>query len=394
MVGQLFNRIEQTSCAMGQGRMDQYLLRYYRDDLAAGRITEESAVELAQCVWLHMSQVSEIKMNPVAAAGTEGFPQFCDISLGGQSSDGRDATTELSYLILESVRPLQITSPDLCVRIHANTPERFLHAVAETIKDGKGYPKLLNDEMVIPFYLANGISREEANDWTISGCCENRVIHTETNVTVNGGFNYGSAIEMTVRDGRLKVFQDLQFGVSTGDPRRWTSFDQLWTAFLAQIEHLVRHALTQQYVALKMGGSYFASPQTSMLHDLAMKHCRDLHTHGQWIPGGLDHSCLDSIGKATAVDSLAAIKHLIFDTQKLTWDQLLDAIEVDWEGHQDIRQMYVFGRTEIRQRHRLGGRHRLRHRHLPARDPAQISEAKQSVLHPALHPDHLPRPGR
>jgi pyruvate formate-lyase/glycerol dehydratase family glycyl radical enzyme len=337
--GQMFNRIEQTSCAMGQGRMDQYLLPFYQKDLAEGRITVESAQELLQCLWLQMSQVTEIKMNPVAAAGTEGFSQFCDVCLGGQTADGRDATTDLSYAILESVRPLQITSPDLCVRIHANTPEKFLHAVVETIKDGKGYPKLLNDEFVIPFYLANGASREEANDWTISGCCENRLINRETNVTANGGFNYGSAVEMTFRDGRLKVFKDLQFGVKTGDPRAWTSFDQVWKAFTTQIEHLVKHALTQQYVALKTAGNYFASPQTSMLHDLTMEHCRDLHTHGEWIPGGLDHSCLDSIGKASAVDSLAAVKHLVFDTKKLTWDQLLDAMEKNWEGHEDVRQI-------------------------------------------------------
>lgn len=337
--GQLFNRIEQTSCAMGQGRMDQYLLPFYQKDLAEGRITKESALELLQCVWLHMSQVTEIKMNPVAAAGTEGFSQFCDVCLGGLTPDGQDATNELSYLILESVRPLQITSPDLCVRIHANTPEKFLHAVVDTIKDGKGYPKLLNDEMVIPFYLANGVSRQEANDWNISGCCENRVINRETNTTANGGFNYGCAVEMAFRDGKLKVWKDLQFGVPTGDPRSWTSFDEVWNAFTTQVQHLVRHALTQQYVALNMAGKYFASPQTSMLHDLAMEHCRDLHTHGEYFPGGLDHSCLDSIGKGTAIDSLAAVKHLIFDTKKLTWDQLLTAIEEDWKGHEAVRQM-------------------------------------------------------
>ena len=337
--GQLFNRIEQTSCAMGQGRMDQYLLPYYQKDLADGTLTYDDAQELLQCVWLHMSEVTEIKMNPVAAAGTEGFSQFCDVCLGGQTADGQDATNELSYAILESVRPLQITSPDLCVRIHANTPEKFLHAVVETIKDGKGYPKLLNDEMVIPFYLANGITRKEANDWNISGCCENRVINRETNVTANGGFNYGCAVEMAFRNGKLKVWKDLQFGKQTGDPRSWTSFDDVWNAFTTQLEHLVLHALTQQYVALNMAGNYFASPQTSMLHDLTMEHCRDLHTHGEWIPGGLDHSCLDSIGKGTAIDSLAVVKHLIFDTKKLTWDQLLDAVEQNWEGHEDIRQL-------------------------------------------------------
>ena len=103
--------------------------------------------------------------------------------------------------------------------------------------------------------------------------------------------------------------------------------------------NLAKHALVQQHVALKLKSQYFAAPQTSMLHDLAMEHCRDLHTHGDYIPGAIDHSCLETIGKGTAVDSLAAVKHLIFDTKKLTWDQLLTAMEANWEGHEAIRQM-------------------------------------------------------
>jgi len=91
--GQMFNRIEQTSCAMGQGRMDQYLLPYYQKDFAEGRITKESAQELLHCVWLHMSQVTEIKMNPIAAAGTEGFSQFSDVCLGGQTPGGKTPLT-------------------------------------------------------------------------------------------------------------------------------------------------------------------------------------------------------------------------------------------------------------------------------------------------------------
>ena len=87
--GQIFNRIEQTSSALGQGRMDQYLLPYYRKDIAEGRITKESATELFHCLWLNMSQVVELKLNPVAAAGTEGFAQFSDVCVGGQTVDGR-----------------------------------------------------------------------------------------------------------------------------------------------------------------------------------------------------------------------------------------------------------------------------------------------------------------
>jgi pyruvate formate-lyase/glycerol dehydratase family glycyl radical enzyme len=337
--GQIFNRIEQTSSALGQGRMDQYLLPFYRKDLAEGRIAKDSAMELFHCLWIAMSQVVELKLNPVAAAGTEGFAQFSDVCVGGQTVDGRDATNELSYLILESIRGLQLTTPDTCVRIHANTPDAFLHHVVECIKDGKGYPKLLNDEMVIPFYLANGATLKEALDWNISGCCENRLPNRETNVTGSGGINYGSVVELTFRNGKLKVFNDLQFGVQTGDPRTWTSFDDVWKAFCAQTEHLARHALIQQHIAYQIKSKHFAAPATSMLHDLAMTECRDLHTHGDYFPGAIDHGSFEALCKGTAVDSLAAVKHLIFDTKKLTWDQLLTAMESNWEGHEAIRQM-------------------------------------------------------
>ncbi|MFO1475589.1 MAG: pyruvate formate lyase family protein [Verrucomicrobiota bacterium] len=337
--GQVFNRVEQTSSAMGQGRVDQYLLPYYRKDTAEGRLTKESATELLHCLWLQMSQVTELKLNPVAAAGTEGFSQFSDVCVGGLTPDGKDATNELSYLILESTRGLQLTSPDPCVRIHANTPDAFLHFVVECIKDGKGYPKLLNDEMVIPFYLANGATLKEAFDWHISGCCENRIPNRETNVTGGGGINYGSIVEMTFRRGKLKVLKDIQFGVQTADPRAWTSYDEVWKAFCTQLEHVGRHALVQQHVALRLKSRYFAAPATSMLHDLAMSECRDLHTHGDYFEGSIQHATFEAIGKGTAIDSLAAVKHLIFDTKKLTWDQLLAAMEANWEGHEAVRQL-------------------------------------------------------
>ena len=162
-------------------------------------------------------------------------PFFFLSGLGGQTADGRDATNDLTYLILDSTRALLITCPEPCIRVHANTPDRLLHHVAEVIKDGKGFPKLLNDEMVIPFYLAHGATLKEALDWNISGCCENRLINRETNVTGNGGINYGSAVEMTFRNGRLKALKDTRFGVQTGDPRSWKSYDDVWSAFCRQL---------------------------------------------------------------------------------------------------------------------------------------------------------------
>ncbi len=335
--GRVFNLAEQTSSALGSGRWDQVLLPYYQKDLAEGRLTSESATELLQCMWLNFWQCIELKLNPVAAAGTEGFSKYDDHCLGGRQPIVTPQRSD--HLILDSTRALAITSPEPCVRIHAESPDHLLHHVAEVIKDGKGFPKLLNDETVIPFYLAAGATLKEALDWTVSGCCENRLINRETHCSGNGALNYGAAIEMTLRNGRMKVLGDLKFGVETGDPRQWTSFEQVWDAFGAQILHLAEHVLTQQYVAMRIKPRYFAAPATSMLHDLAMAECRDLHTHGDYIPGSIDHSCFEAIGKATAIDSLAAVKHLIYDTKTLTWDELLTAVEDNWEGHEAVRQM-------------------------------------------------------
>ena len=193
--------------------------------------------------------------------------------------------------------------------------------------------------MVIPFYLANGATLKEALDWCVSGCCENRIPNRETNVTAGGGINYGSITEMTVRNGKLKVLHDLQFGLQTGDPRSWTSFDQVWDAFKAQMLHLADHVLIQQISRHAIEAGPFCRAA-----DLDAARSRDegmpRPAHARPVFRGR-HRSLDLRGdrQGTAIDSLAAIKHLIFDMKTLTWDELLAAIEANWEGHEATRQL-------------------------------------------------------
>src|SRR5512137_2826086 len=142
---------------------------------------------------------------------------------------------------------------------------------------------------------------------------------------------------MTLRDGEMKIDLEKQFGLKTGDPRTFKSYDDLRSAFTAQLENVVKHIMIQNYIAAAQKPRYIAAPLASTLHDLCMEAGRDLHTHADYIPGALDASCIDGLGGfATCIDSLAAIKHLIYDTKKLTWDQLLEALEKNWEGKEAI----------------------------------------------------------
>ena len=340
---QLFSRFEEmVGGQINNGRMDQYLYPTYKKDIEEGRITPEGAQELFQCLWINMMQSIESQMSPSMAKGREGFSHHETVTIGGQNTDGQDATNELSYVLLESTRPLKMSYPELGVRIHANTPDKFLHEVAETIKDGKGSPKMINDEFMIPWFLSNGIEKHEALDYAISGCSESRLPNRETHKTGNAGINYGAIMEMTLRDGKMKIYGQEQFGVKTGDPRDFKTYDDVFMAYVMQLEHSLKHIMIQVYTAMALKPKYIAAPMASLLHDLCMEHGRDLHTHGDYIPGALDASCIDGLGGfATSIDSLAVIKHLIYDTKKLTWDQLLDALENNWEGKEAIRQMCV-----------------------------------------------------
>lgn len=338
---QLFSRFEEmVGGQINSGRMDQYLYPTYKQDIEAGRITPEGAQELFQCLWLNIMQSTESQMSPALAKGREGFSHHETVTIGGQTPDGLDATNELSYVLLESTRPLPTSYPELGVRIHANTPDRFLHAVAEVIKDGKGSPKLINDEFMVPWYMGNGVEMWEALDYAMSGCSESRLPNRETHKTGNAGINYGAVMEMTLRDGKMKIYGEEQFGLKTGDPSNFKTYDDLWNAYKAQIENIVKHTMIQVYTATALKPKYIAAPLASLLHNLCMEQGRDLHTHGDYIPGALDASCIDGLGGfATCIDSLAAIKHLIYDTKRLTWDQLLNALEKNWEGEEAIRQM-------------------------------------------------------
>ena len=149
--------------------------------------------------------------------------------------------------------------------------------------------------------------------------------------------NLGAIVEMALHDGRVKFDGDERIGVSTGDPREFTSYDDLWNAFCLQAEHVLKHTFVQQYVADTLKSKFIAAPMCSMLHDLCMKECKDMHAGP--IDGALYLGFIDTLGFGTAIDSLAAIKKLVFDDKKLTMEELVEALDANFEGKEAIRQM-------------------------------------------------------
>ena len=334
---QLFSRLEQkTGATISNGRMDQYLWPYYERDVREGRLTREQAKELFQCMWLAMAQYQDLYVSPAGVKFNEGYAHWEAVTIGGVDAEGNDATNELTYLLLENKREFPLNYPDLAARIHSGSPERYLYEVAETIKDGAGFPKLINDEEVVRVLVSKGADFASANDYAVSGCTEVRMPNLDTFTTPCPFLNLGAVVELTLRNGRMKRYGDELLTIETGDVRTFTTWDELRNAFLAQERYILKIAFKQQYIANRTRPRHFASPLGSALHALCMESGTDLHQ--AHIPGGIDIGFFDFIGLGTAADSLAALKKTVLEDKSLSWEQVLSALDNDFAGAEAVRQ--------------------------------------------------------
>lgn len=337
---QMFSRVEQkTGTIISNGRMDQYLYPFYKKDIEAGIITDDEVQELFECMWVAMAQFIDLYLSDTGGAFNEGYAHWEAVTIGGQTKEGYDATNELTYILLKSKREFPLNYPDLAARIHTRSPKRYLYEVAETIKAGEGFPKLLNDEDIIPLLLSKGATFEEAYDYSVSGCAECRMPNRDTYTSPNAYINFAAALEMVIYNGRMLKYGDELLGLETGNFEDFKSFDELLQAYLKQQRNFIKHAFIQQREIIRLRAQHFATPLGSALHKL----CRDTYTdlHQPKIEGGIDLGYFEYMGFGTVIDSLAAIKKVVFEDKTITLSQLKEALEHNFEGYEAIRQLLL-----------------------------------------------------
>jgi formate C-acetyltransferase len=335
---QMFSRLEQkTGAVISNGRMDQYFYPFYKQDVDAKRLTDGRALELLECMWVGMAQYLELNLTPYSNEFSDGYAHWEAVTVGGQTPEGLDATNDLTYLFLRSKKELPLNYPDLAARIHARAPQRYLWEVAETIKEGSGFPKLFNDEEIIPQNLAKGAELKEIYDYAVSGCTEIRMPNRDTYTSGHGWINYAAALEMTLYNGRMLKYGDQLLGLETGDPCEFKTWEQFWSAYIQQQLNCIRNTFIQQRIIDSLRYKHFATPLGSALHDLCMAGCKDLHT--PQIEGGLNLGFFECVGYATVVDSLCAVKKLVFEDHKLGMAEVIEALRCNFEGKEDMQQM-------------------------------------------------------
>jgi len=318
---------------LSPGRIDQYLYSYYRRDLDEGRLTRERARELLQCYWIKHNYAYDYQGRVGANQGiNSSFGQL--ITLGGIGPDGQDASNDLTRLMLDVIGEMNLLEPKPNVRLHQNTPDDLLQRVAELVAQAQGSPFLLNfDEAAMRGLEWQGLPKEQLWDYAPVGCLENTLQGCDRSGTVDVNLNIAKAVELALNDGK-DMASGVQIGPRTGDPRTFRDFDAFFAAFKAQLRAILRHLIDAASEADAIRATFEPTPFLSALVDGCAESGRDI------TQGGARHNYItvEGIALATAVDSVAAVKKLVYEERKVSMDELLTALRSNFDGYEALRQ--------------------------------------------------------
>lgn len=326
---QLAIQVEDNAQGVCLGRFDQVMIDHYKKGLISGELTREKALELIQNFFIMLSVVERIR-SWADTAFFRGKPIFQNLTIGGIDPETRrDATNEMTYLVLDAIQNTRTVQPSHYVRWHRSSPEKFKMKVAETIRLGTGFPAVANDEVYIQAMMNRGYTYRDAADYCIIGCAEPGPAGLRGGRTGAAWYSLAKCLEMALHNGSDPVSgTTLHPNSSNKDLSTFASYDEAWEAFLEQARYYLRLIIImdnaidltyEEFIDEPLGG-LMACPETTLSRGKSIK------------KGGAkyDFSGNQTIGLANIANSLYAIKKLVFEDKIITGAQLLHAMKTDF----------------------------------------------------------------
>ena len=318
------------------GRLDQFMYPFYKKDKEEGRITDEEVLEILECLRVKVMQYNYVGGGKMQRAKWSGMARWNNLVIGGVTPDGKDATNELSYLILEAAKDCQTPHHTITIRVHEGTPEKLLLKGLEVVKTGMGMPAFIGDPSYIGYLTGEGVPLEDARNYTLSGCLDVN-LPGKSRTSAIGMFIVPKVLEIAIHNGfdpRLGI----QIGPKTGEFESFKTFDEFMNAFKTQLKYFMGLAAEEHNILLRAHTDLFPDAvHSALMHD-AIKVGRDVLDRVMPFENG---SVLNLVGMINVADSMAAVKKLVFDEKKITTKELKAALDANWEGngYGDIRKM-------------------------------------------------------
>lgn len=347
------------------GRLDQYLLPYWQKSMKAG-MDIEFGKEILKCFWIHCNTAYDAMIRTGCNQGiTAGYGQLFNLS--GLGKEGADMTNELTYVLLEVIDELSpILEPKPNVRLHRNSPPELLDRVVDMIAGSQGAPFLLNfDERSMAGMLRQAkkagceelINEDNVFDYASVGCLENTMCGNDRSATVDCNLNLLKALELALGNGReLQVYCDSLWGKpypptvdapQTGAIESFTTFEDFFAAFAEQVKYIVRKMVSLYDEMDAVRAEFSPTPYLSALVRGCAESGCDITQGG----AELKFITIETVTFATTVDSLLAIKYLVYDQKLCSLDELVEALQANWVGYEKLQAAAInkapkFGRDE------------------------------------------------
>ena len=324
----------ESHAAFAPGRFDQYVYPYYKRNIESGEITKVSAAELIDCLWIKFNET-----------GNE-LPQT--ITLGGTRRDGTSGDNDLTILCMDSTERLRVVNPSLMLRCHEDTPQAVMDRACKLIKTGIGFPQLYNDDLMCGSMLSAGATEEDARDAVPGGCVE-LSIQGKTNPWVGNFFNLPKCLLLALNDG-VDPTSGEQIGLQTGDsflpspkpsPAKrkggGEGFDDVMNGYKRQVAYFMELMAASENSHDVAQAEVTPFPFLSSLVSDCIKNGTDITAGG----ARYDFTEVQGVGIANVADSLAAIKKLVFQEQRISLNELVDAMKDNFENRENLRQMLL-----------------------------------------------------
>ena len=333
------------------GRADQYLFPLWERSLKEG-MDREFGKEILKCFWVHCNTAYDAMIHTGGNQGiTAGYGQL--ITLSGVGASGMDMTNDLTYAMMEVIDEMTpILEPKPNVRLHRGTPEKFLDKVVEMIASSQGAPFLLNfDERSMAGMMLEArkakmehlIHAGNVHEYAPVGCLENTMVGNDRSGTVDDNLNLLKAVELTLAGGydlnpvadalTGKAAPRTLDGVATGDPAAFATWEQFWNAYAAQTRHIIKMSVDLYEKSESVRARFFQTPYLSCLVKGCAESGRDINEGG----AELGFVTIEAVTYATTVDSLLAVKYLVYDKKICTMNELVQALRDNWKGHEKLQ---------------------------------------------------------
>ena len=324
--------------SMNPGHIDQHLWPFYEKGIADGTLTRDQAKELISCLWIKFNNQPAPPKVGVTALESGTYNDFTNINIGGVDREGKSATNELSYMILEIQEELHELQPGLSIHIAENTPDEFLLAGIKVIRQGHGYPSIFNPDTYIKELVREGKTLEDAREGGCSGCIEVGAFGKEAYL-LTGYLNTPKILEITLNNG-IDPETGKRLGLETGDPRGFKTFEELYDAWHQQMVYFVNLKLSVNNYIERMFSLYAPATFLSLYIDDCIEKGKDYYSGG----ARYNTTYIQCTGLGTITDCFATLKKHVFEDHRYTMDEILEACAKNWEGEEKMRQ-FIRNRT-------------------------------------------------